>query len=178
MHYLAVFYLCAVVCCLAVIYLRAVDVWKFPFWGDGTAARPVSRATIAVDTDNAVGGNSATQWCCHRGHLQVLFFYFDSCMHVYRVRPQTWCSTPSCSRQLVCIGRMRPVSGFLWHQYLKMFHCSKGTVHWLDDINGSWHVKASSIHAQRFFLGLPGLHEVTSEKKAGKTQMWCTPWAI
>ena len=52
-------------CVAAVVYLHAVNVRQFIARGDGTAARSVSRATVAVDTDNTVRGNSATQWCRH-----------------------------------------------------------------------------------------------------------------
>jgi len=77
-------------CCMAVVYLRAVDVRKLVVWGDGTAARSVSWTTVAVDTDNTVRGDSATQWCCHRGHLQVCLVCFNSCMHVCSIREPTW----------------------------------------------------------------------------------------
>jgi len=61
--------LAVVMCCYPVIYLCTIDVWKFTGRGDGTPARSISWKTVAMDTDNTVGGNTATQWRCHWGHL-------------------------------------------------------------------------------------------------------------
>ena len=57
--------MCSCFVLVAVVGLCAVDVWKFSVRGDGTAARSISRETVAMDTDNAVGGDPSTEWRSH-----------------------------------------------------------------------------------------------------------------